>query len=263
LPGKSKLSPIPYLEKKILQMEETLNEEGTLPATEGKTEESTPLIKGEEIITAGKKETKETPEVSVVRNWKEYLGESFLIIFSVVLALGLTEVINNINDERRTKEVLHQLKEELTANKKAEEEQYAYHLQVLNNIDSALHHPQFAKKFINDSGEIDLTNTIAPHGVLRHDLNDVAWQIVKQNNIFSKINLDTYSLLTDIYDNQQRITNSELEIGHVLLSFESRKPENLRTTLILVRDNYRGWAVERAPNLLRLYQQAIDKLAEY
>ena len=87
-------------------------------------------------------------------------------------------------------------------NKKAEEEQYAYHLQVLKNIDSALHHPEFAKNFINDSGEIDLANTIAPHGVLRHDLNDVAWQIAKQNNVFSKIDLSTYSLLTDIYANQ-------------------------------------------------------------
>jgi len=159
--------------------------------------------------------------------------------------------------------VLHQLREELIQNKESEEIQYTYHLQVLKNIDSALHHPEFAKKFINDSGEIDLTHTIAPEGVLRHDLSDVAWQVAKQNNIFSKIDLSTYSLLTDIYANQQRITNSEQEIGHVLLSFESRRRENLRTTLILIRDNYHGWAVDRTPNLLNLYQEAIDKLSKY
>jgi len=241
-------------------MDETLKEENPSPAT--KEQSSSEAITNEGSPLKAQKK-KELPEVSVVRNWKEYLGESLLIIFSVVLALGLTEVINNINEERRTKEVLHQLKEELITNKQAEEEQYAYHLQVLKNIDSALRRSEFAKKFINDSGEIDLTNTIAPHGVLRHDLNDVAWQVAKQNNIFSKIDLSTYSLLTDIYANQQRITNSEQEIGHVLLSFESRKPENLRTTLILVRDNYHGWAVDRAPNLLNLYQKAIDKLAKY
>jgi hypothetical protein len=245
-------------------MEEKLKEGNPSPATETSEEEmSSSATKNEEPKTKVHQKIKELPEVSVVRNWKEYLGESLLIVFSVVLALGLTEVINNMNDERRTKEVLHQLREELIANKKAEEEQYAYHLQVLKNIDSALGHPEFAKKFINDSGEIDLTHTIAPEGVLRRDLNDVAWQVAKQNNIFSKIDLSTYSLLTDIYDNQQRITNSEQEIGHVLLSFESRKPENLRTTLILVRDNYRGWAVDRAPNLLHLYQEAINKLSNY
>jgi hypothetical protein len=206
---------------------------------------------------------KERPEVVTVRNWKEYLGESILIIFSVGLALILTERFNKLHEERQTKEILHQLREELIGNKNSEQEQYAYHLQVLKNIDSALNHPEFARKFINESGEIDLKHTIAPHGVLRHDLNDVAWQVAKQNNIFSKIDINTYSLLTDIYDNQQRITNSETEIGHVLLSFESRKPENLRTTLILVRDNYHGWAVDRAPNLLHLYQQAIEKLNTY
>src|SRR3954468_17723457 len=158
-------------------MHETLKEENSSSVT-GTTKEETSTRSNES-------KTKEPPEVSIVRNWKEYLGESLLIVFSVILALGLTEVINKINEGQRTKEVLHQLKEELITNKNAEEEQYAYHLQVLKNIDSALSHPAFAKKFINDSGEIDLANTIAPHGVLRHDLNDVAWQVAKQNNIFS------------------------------------------------------------------------------
>ena len=209
------------------------------------------------------KKKKHHPVVIVERDWKEYLGECLLIVFSVALAIGITEYLTSLHEEKQASEILYQLKEELINNKKNAKEQYDYHLQVLKNIDSALHHPEFAKKFINDSGEIDLTHTIAPEGVLRHDLSDVAWQVAKQNNIFSKIDLSTYSLLTDIYANQQRITNSEQEIGHVLLSFESRRHENLRTTLILIRDNYHGWAVDRTPNLLNLYQEAIDKLSKY
>ncbi len=234
-------------------MEETLKEENPSPAIE--------TIKNEESAIVNKKEKKELPEVSIVRNWKEYFGESLLIIFSVILALGLTEVINNLNEEKRTKEVLHQLREELIENKKAEQEQYAYHLQVLKNIDSALRYPAFAQQFINN-GEIH-SKPIFPEGLLRHDLNDVAWQVAKQSNIFSKIDLGTYSLLTDIYNNQEHITKSEEEIARVLLSYESRRPENLKIALILMRDNYHGWAVDRAPNLLHLYQRAIDKLAKY
>jgi hypothetical protein len=240
-------------------MEETLKEENPSPAPVETAPVST--IREEASTARADKKIKELPEVSVVRNWKEYFGESLLIVFSVVLALVLTEVINNLNEEKRTNEVLHQLREELIENKKAEEIQLAYHRQVLTNIDSALHNPSFAQRFIhNDTLDLDV---IAPHGVLRRDLNDVAWQVAKQNNIFSKIDLGTYSLLTDIYDNQQRITNSETEIGHVLLSFESRKPENLRRTLMLLRDEYHGWAVDRAPGLLKLYQKAIDKLSNY
>ncbi len=201
------------------------------------------------------------PEVVALRTWKEYVGESLLIVFSVVLALILTEVINKIHESNQTHEVLHQLREELLANKKAEEIQYKYHLQVLKNIDSALHDDKFLKKFI-DSGRVHLY-LLAPDGVLEEDLNDVAWQIAKQNNILSKIDLKTFGLFTDIYNHQQRITKTEDEIGKVLLSFESRKPENARTTLILMRDNYHGWAVDRVPSLLRKYQVAIDALSNY
>lgn len=207
------------------------------------------------------KATKERHEVIAVRTWKEYIEESLLIVFSVILALVLTEAYSKVHEKQHTKEVLHQLRQELIENKKNEEDQYKYHQQVLKNIDSALHNPVLAQEFITN-GEISL-KPIAPQGLLVHDLNDIAWQVAKQNNIFLKMDLGTYSLLTDIYNNQDRITKSEEEIAKVLLSFESRKPENLRITLILMKDNYRGWAVDRAPGLLNLYQRAIDKLSKY
>jgi hypothetical protein len=207
------------------------------------------------------RKTDKLPEVITVRNWKEYFGESVLIIFSVTLAIILTEIFNNMHEKQQAREVLHQLREELISNKEAEEIQYQYHLQVMSNIDSALRNEGFRKKF-SDSGTIHL-NVIAPQGVLRKDLNDVAWQVAKQKDIFSKINLETYSLLTGIYNQQQRITKSEDEIGKVLLSFESRKPGNERATLILMHDNYYAWAVERAPGLLKMYKQAIDALGNY
>lgn len=201
------------------------------------------------------------PVVTVERDWKEYIGECLLIVFSVILALVVTEYINGLNDKRRTKEVMHELKEELSENKKMEQEQYAYHVQVLKNIDSVMNDTVLINQFISN-GEINL-KLIAPEGVMRHDLNDVAWQIAKQYNIFSKIDISTYSLLNNIYNNQARITNSEDKIAQILLSFESRKPENLRTTLILVSNSYRGWDVDRAPALIEDYQKAINILRNY
>jgi len=200
-------------------------------------------------------------EVLVIRNWKEYLGESLLIVFSVLLALILTEIINKIHEDRQTSVVLRQLSQELKENKRLETEQLAYHHLVLRNIDSALKHPEFANQFISN-GEISLSS-IAPMGILLHDLNNVAWELAKQNNIFPKLDLTTYGLLTNIYDQQQRITNSEDKMGVLILSYQSRKVENIRNTLILLRDNFRGWDVDRAPNLLNLYQEAINKLKEY
>jgi len=217
-------------------------------------------LSGQRIPKAGENKL---PEVLIRRNWKEYAGESLMIIFSVLLALILTEIFNKIHENKQTREIIAALRQEIMDNKSKEEQQYLYHLQVLKNIDSALANPGFAQRFIHDGEINNHLEPIADSGVVSKDLNDVAWQVAKQANIFSKIDFSTYSLLTDIYNNQERITKSEDEIAKVFLSWESRKPENLRLTLILMRDNYHGWAVDRAPLLLTLYQQAIDKLNNY
>jgi hypothetical protein len=224
------------------------------------------LISMEENVSGNKpvppeKEKDERPEVIIVRNWKEYFGESLLIVFSVALAIILTEVFTKIHENQQTREVLHQLKLELINNNEAEEVQYQYHLTVIHNIDSALHDEKLRKAFL-DSGQIHLT-LIAPQGVMREDLNDIAWQVAKQNNIFSKLSLETYRLLTDIYDNQAKIIKSEDEIGKLLLSYESRESGNANATLILMRDIYKAWAVDRAPRLLNNYKKAIDALGDY
>jgi hypothetical protein len=84
---------------------------------------------------------KELLEVITVRTWKEYVEESVLIVFSVVLALLLTTLFQKLHENKQTREVLHELREELITNKKSEEIQLTYHLQVLKNIDSALADP--------------------------------------------------------------------------------------------------------------------------
>jgi hypothetical protein len=217
-------------------------------------------------ITAGniKTDTRQNhdqkPEVYVLRNWREYAGESFLIIFSVLLALILTEFINGLHEKNETKDLLNNIRTELTANKQAETEQYAYHLQVLRSIDSALASPELQKKVV--SGDEFHLPVIAPHGVLYRYLEDVAWQIAKNHNISSKVSFKTIALLTHIYEEQARIMKVEDEIAKVFLSREAGKTENAHATLILIKNNYRGWAVDRAPGLLKQYDEAIKLLGD-
>jgi hypothetical protein len=226
-------------------------------------EQTLPPQPAETVAAAppAKKKKKHLPEVLTVRDWKEYLGESLLIIFSVALALGLTEYFTTLHEKQQTKEILHQLKEELVVNKNFAILQYKYHQQIFRNIDSAKKDAAYGRKFL-ENGEIHFS-VIAPKGALLRDLNDVAWQAAKQNNVVSKIDLATYSLLTDIYNNQDRIGKLEDGLGKIILTYESRRPENLQLTLTLIHDAYYAWVVERTPNLINLYQQAIDKLEQY
>ncbi len=227
---------------------------------EGESTNQSEIAKSETLPAAKEKTLR--PEVITVRTWKEYLGESLLIVFSVLFALLLTEIFNNIHEKQHTREILNAVRTELMDNMHREQEQYQYHWKVLKNIDSALTHPAFQEKFINND-ILNLESTVAPHGVTYRDLNDVAWQVARQDNIFSKIDLSDYRILTDIYDQQARITKVEEQIGNLLLSRESRTAADNRITLILMKDNYHEWAVDRVPYLMTNYKKAIDALEKY
>jgi hypothetical protein len=201
------------------------------------------------------------PEVIVVRDWKEYLGEAFLIIFSVLLALILTELISSWNERKEAKEYMKNIIDELKVNKERQQQQYQYHLAVLNRIDSAMNSQQKQHEIVsNDEFHLSL---IAPDGILYRYLDNVAWEVAKRHNISSHLNLKLVALLNHIYDDQDRIMKLEDEQASILLSRESRKQENAHATLILIRDNFHGWAVDRSPGLLKEYDQAIDLLQQY
>jgi hypothetical protein len=120
--------------------------------------------------------------------------------------------------------------------------------------------PEIQKQIVfND--EFHITR-IAPQGVLYRYLNDVAWEVAKSHDVLSKMNLKTITMLTYIYQDQARIMKAEDEIAKVFLSREAGKVENAHATLILIKNNYKGWAVDRVPGLLKQYDKAIRLLEE-
>lgn len=197
-------------------------------------------------------------EIVVKRDWKEYIGESLLIIFSVVLALILTEIVNKANEKKQIRQLISNVREELDHNKTEVKKQYDYHLRVERRIDSALSNPTLAGRLVTNY-EFHL-EMIVDSGVLYGNIENIAWQLAKSRNIYSHLDIQTLSLLTSIYNDQDRIIKVEDEIGKIILSPESRKPENIRLTLILIRDNFRGWATYRVPDLLKKYDAALERL---
>lgn len=92
---------------------------------------------------------------------------------------------------------------------------------------------------------------------MNRDLSTVAWDIAKGQNLAGRVNFKLTSQLTDLYGSQARILKLEDEIAGVFLNRESRNPANVHLTLILLRDNYKGWAYDRGLALIKLYGTAI------
>ena len=196
--------------------------------------------------------------VYTVRDWKEYLGEALLIIFSVLLALIVTEYISNLREKENTRDTLKNIRAELSHNKKAIQEMNEYNLQVLTKIDSALVNKKLQDELISND-EFHL-NVIAPQGVLYRYLDNEAWTIAKNNNVMSKVDGETIAMLTKVYEDQGRMMKVEDEAAKVIFDRASRDPKQVHTTLILIRDIYHGWAVDRTGDLLQKIDNTIKKV---
>jgi len=201
---------------------------------------------------------KEKNYVYPIRDWKEYLGESFLIIFSVLLALFVTEFINKLHERAKTKDLLKNIVLELKHNKKAIEEMQVYNMQVLGKIDSILTNKDLQADIVNND-EFHL-NVIAPEGVLYRYLDMEAWTVAKNNNIMAKIDIKTISAITKLYEDQGRIGKVEDEVAKIIFERTSRDQKQVHQTLILIRDIYHGWAVDRVPGLLSEIDKVIGKI---
>jgi hypothetical protein len=190
--------------------------------------------------------------------FRDYLIESLLIVFSVLLALFLTEAVNKLHDRKNTASILKNIVSELKNDKAAIIEMQAYNLRVLDKIDSALADKKIQESIVSN-GEFHL-EIIAPEGVLYRYLDDDAWTIAKNNNIISKIDIESVSILNKVYDDMDRIAKVEDEVAKVVFDRNSRDIRQVRTTLIVIRDIYHGWAIDRVPGLLSRIDGTIARL---
>jgi hypothetical protein len=196
-----------------------------------------------------------------IRDWKEYLGESFLIVFSVLLALGLSEYFGKIHEKENTQTILKSVADELRNNRKALEEMQDYNLKVFAKIDSALTYKKIQRRLVsNDEFHLEV---IAPEGIQFRYLENAAWTIAKNNNIMSKIDVESVSILSRVYGDQDRIGKVEEEVAKIIFDRASRDPKQIRKTLILIKDNYRGWVVDRVPGMFIEIDSALKKIEKY
>ena len=179
-----------------------------------------------------------------------------MIIFSVLLALILSEYANDLHDKQNTKLQLRGIVNELRHNKKALQEMHIYNLQVLNKIEHALKQHDIQNEIVSND-EFHL-NLIAPEGVLYRYFDNEAWNVAKNNNILSKMDIQAVTMLTKLYEDQERISKIEGEVAKIIFDRASRDPKQVHLTLMLIRDIYHGWAVDREPGLITQIDEAIQ-----
>lgn len=182
----------------------------------------------------------------------------FLIVFSVVLGILLSEKIEENKNDNEAKLLLSKIKSEVNNNKQLLEYWTPYHSKIVKDLDSLIKDETFVNDFINDQST--LFKKALTKGNLMGDFpsND-AWDIAKSHPLIVHFDYEDLLILSRIY-NQQKITyNSVPKIIDLFLSADFNSKEKAETNLKLFKNLLRE-IVARETQLLRFFKEAEEKL---
>lgn len=188
------------------------------------------------------------------------LFESGLIVFSVLLALFLSEMHSQVKKDQEKVRALQLIKAELTTNKALLEQWRPYHQQVLANVESAIAEPP---EFLDSSKQRAFILSQMPNGLVQDMLRNSAWDALKQSGISSNMHIETISALNTLYRFQTLSIEATLtRLGDIFYSRESVREAYLLETLYLMRNLLQELTAQEEFMIIN-YQNAIkdiDKL---
>lgn len=178
----------------------------------------------------------------------------FLIVFSVVLGILLSEKIEENKNEKEAALLLSKIKSEVNNNKQLLEYWTPYHSKIVKDLDSLIKDETFVKDFIIDQST--LFSKVLIKGNLMGDFpsND-AWDIAKSHPLIVHFDYEDLLILSRIYNQQKMTYNSVPKIIDLFLSADFNSKEKAETNLKLFKNLLRE-IVSRETQLLRFFNDA-------
>ncbi len=181
------------------------------------------------------------------------ISQIFLIVFSVVLGLFLSERIEEIKNEKEATKLLVKVKSELNENKKLLDHWVPYHKEIVKKLDSLSDDKKFIESFINDKTTL---YKVFERGTIMSDTpsNDT-WDIAKSHPLVVNFDYDELLILSKIYNQQKTTYESFPKMIELLLSPNLNTEDNARLNLQLFKNQLED-ITSRELQLINYYQQA-------
>lgn len=185
--------------------------------------------------------------------------ESALIIFSVLLALIISEWRNNYNEKVQTEKMLVNLKQEIADNQKFISSLIPYHEKVHERLNHLIETDSLEEKlYVDDSFFLW---EAAPYGIIQGTLNDIVWSIAKTDKITNRISLKKSRVLYEVYEQQKIIKFTISKIIDLVVSREINSKDLLKENTVLLNSLFREVSSQEK-QLDYYYKNAIEALNE-
>lgn len=194
-------------------------------------------------------------------NLKKYLGEGFLIIFSVLFALFINRLAEEHKTNRASEIALESIKQELHRNSRVVDTWQVHHGKITERLTDIVEGKNDSLKIkLREKNYLDLALITENKSLIEAILSDTAWESAKATGIISEFDFETVQYLTRAYTMQSVLADRTLiNILDYYFSADSHKMDNLDAVLIQFQLRFSELTGQEIL-MNQLYTEALEKL---
>lgn len=160
--------------------------------------------------------------------------EAILIVFSVLLALFLDNVIEERKEARKVNELVSHIADEMKSNLTIVDEWLPYHRAVVDEVDRYLESDELQDRLLTADG-IDY-GPLMERGLIQDFYSISSWQLAQQSEVTSGIEFDVASKISRAYLSQQNVNQTILRFSDFFFDRQTHDPDQLVNSLRILRN---------------------------
>ncbi len=186
-----------------------------------------------------------------------YALEAALIVFSVLLALFLDQVIEERRENRTIDEIVGHVAGEMQNNLDIINEWLPYHQEVAAKLDRHLASDELMTALLADGG-INYFD-ILPRGVIQDFYSESSWQLAQQSEMTARLDFEVTNAMSKAYHSQAMVSATLQRMSDFFFDRATMDPEQLEHSLTILRNLMRELAGQEAV-LRQLYEDALEEI---
>lgn len=169
-------------------------------------------------------------------NFKKYLGEGLLIVFSVLFALFINKTYEDAKTNRYKINAIKQINAELLGNQKILEDWMTDHNAILENLNKLIESKNDnIQKLAEKKGCLPIQIILDNKDLMIKSLSNSAWNSAQSIGIISEFDFKTLQSISETYQLQQLIMDTSIEKMVERLCLKSNDVENNKVFLTELR----------------------------
>lgn len=196
-----------------------------------------------------------------MKNFKQYIGEALLIIFSVLFALFINQWFDDHKTQKKAEVAMLSIYKELHRNNGILTRWQTQHSAIKERISDVIDgHNEELKQQLLDKGYLDLGLLTNNESLIDAILTDTAWQSAQSTGIVAEFSFETTQKLTNVFSMQKILT--DITVAKILdYYFDASSHQLQNIDQILIQFHLRFIELTGQETLMStLYSEAMEDI---